>query len=167
MRKENQQLQHELDKVSQQPIQEEKLSFEMCDSPAPRPMHRGSDTKVWSTLPMCPRDRFTLTVINGLVTAVGGRQSNKYTNTLLSLMEEGGEKKWVEYFERMPTKRSYTAVVCGKKALVVAGGEGKKDAVRTTVEVMNTDTQQWSTASSLPHPLSLKLQPQSLETEST
>ena len=116
LKKENQQLRHELDKVSQQPIQEEKLSFEMCDSPAPRPMHRGSatvcgnmayfrlgfteseevlsynsDTNVWSTLPVCPRDRFTLTVINDLVTAVGGRQSNKYTNTLLSLMEEGAQ----------------------------------------------------------------------------
>ena len=60
----------------------------------------------------------------------------------------------MEYFEHMPTTHSYTAVICSGKALVVAGGEGEEDAVQTTVEVMNTDTQQWSTASSLPHPLS-------------
>ena len=35
----------------------------------------------------------------------------------------------------------------------IAGGEGEGFTVLTTVEVMNTDTLQWSTASSLPYPL--------------
>ena len=33
------------------------------------------DAEEWSTLPKCPQDNFTLTVVNGLVTAVGGWQS--------------------------------------------------------------------------------------------
>ena len=121
-----------------------------------------SGTEEWSTLPECPKYNFTLTVVNGLVTAVGGshftlRVLEKLTNTLLSLMEEGGRKKWVQRFPPMPTQRKYTAVVSNGKALVVAGGKGEGEGymyiVLATVEVMDTDTLQWSTASSLPHPL--------------
>ena len=121
-----------------------------------------SGTEEWSTLPECPKYNFTLTVVNDLVTAVGGshftlRVLEKLTNTLLSLMEEGGRKKWVQHFPPMPTQRKYTAVVSNGKALVVAGGKGEGEGymyvVLATVEVMDTDTLQWSTASSLPHPL--------------
>ena len=111
-----------------------------------------SDTEEWSTLPECPRTDFTLTVVNDLVTVVGGGKFY-VSNTLCSLIEDGGRGKWVEHFPRMPTKRHSTAVVCSEKALVVAGGEGYMFTL-TTVEVMNTDTLQWSTASSLPCPLS-------------
>ena len=53
----------------------------------------------------------------------------------------------------MPTKRWLTIVVCSVRYLLVAGGsEGYVKL--NTVEVMNTDTLQWSTASSLPRPLS-------------
>ena len=38
-------------------------------------------------------------------------------------------------------------------ALIVAEGEGKSGKALTTVEVMNTDTLQWSRASDLPEPL--------------
>ena len=112
-----------------------------------------SDTEEWSTLPECPRTNFTLTVVNDLVTAVGG-YNFFLSNTLSSLVEDGGRKKWVEHFPHMPTKRKRAAVVSSGKALVVAGGEGEWWTKLTTVEVMNTDTLQWSSASSLPHPLS-------------
>ena len=38
--------------------------------------------------------------------------------------------------------------------MVVAGGYGEEITILSTVEVMDTDTLQWSTASSLPYPLS-------------
>ena len=87
-----------------------------------------SDTEQWSTLPQCHRKYFTLTVVSGLVTTVGGEQStwhgDKVTNTLLSLLpSEHGRWKWVEHFPPMPTRRQLTAVVCSGKAVVVAGGE--------------------------------------------
>ena len=88
------------------------------------------------------------------MTAVGGIQSGDYINTLLSLMEvDGGRWKWVEHFSPMPTKRKLTVALCSGKALVVAGGEGEGHTRLATVEVMDTDTLQWSTASSLPNPL--------------
>ena len=117
-----------------------------------------STTQEWSTLPKCPSELFTLAVVNGLVTAVGGRQPDgEPTNTLLSLMDsEGGKRKWVEHFPPMPTRRWRTSVVCSGKALVVAGG-GVGGHLRMeeldTVEVMDANTLQWSTASSLPVPL--------------
>ena len=60
----------------------------------------------------------------------------------------------MEHFPPMPTKRVFSAVVCSGKALVVAVGKGESYTRLTTVEVMDTDTLQWSTASSLPHPFS-------------
>ena len=53
----------------------------------------------------------------------------------------------------MPTKRYYTAVVCSSHSLIVAGGrEGRN--ILATVEVLDTDTQEWFIASSLTHPFS-------------
>ena len=111
-----------------------------------------SDTEEWSTLPDCPRTDFTLTVINGLITAVGGSKIF-VSNTLFSLVEDDGRRRWVKHFPHMPTKRRLAAVVCSGKALVVAGGKGGGWTKLTTVEVMDVDTLNWSTASSLPCPL--------------
>ena len=97
-----------------------------------------------------------------LSTAVGGTKF-LMSNTLFSLMEDGGRGKWVEHFPCMPTKRKLAAVVCSGKALVVAGGQGEWSTTLATVEVMNTDTLTWSTASSLSCPLSLMLQLQSVK----
>ena len=119
-----------------------------------------SDTVEWSTLPDCQTYDFTLTVVNHMVTAVGGSQFalhlvEQNTDTLLSLVEKDGTNKWEEVFPHMPTKRKLTAVVNTGKVLVVAGGlEGRLNYhALTTVEVMDTETQQWSTANSLPHRL--------------
>ena len=180
LQEENQHLRHELGKALKRSLDKEKQtpSWKTC-KPAPHQMSRGSATvcghmayfspddsrqvysynsekEEWSTLPGCSTHNFTLTVVNGHVTAVGGRHNTlpyKLTNTLLSLMEVGGKKDWMEHFPRMPTRRELTAVVCSGKAVVVAGGRGEWRAKLSTVEVMDTDTLQWSTANRLPHPL--------------
>jgi len=87
------------------------------------------------------------------MTAVGGEQSYRTTNTLLSLVGQGDKRMWVEHFPPMPLKCWTPAVVCSGKVLVVAGGWGEGYTRLDTVQVMNTDALQWSTASSLPHPL--------------
>jgi len=58
----------------------------------------------------------------------------------------------MKQFPPMPTKRWLSAVVCSGRPLVVAGGVGERRKYLSTVEVMDTETLQWSTASSLPHP---------------
>ena len=52
----------------------------------------------------------------------------------------------------MPTSHWLTAAVCSGSLLVVAGGTGEGGERLSTVEVMDTQSLQWSTASSLPHP---------------
>ena len=159
------------------------LSWTQTSKPAPMTISRGSATvcgnmayfrpgfsrcvlsynsnsEEMSTLPACPKKYFSLTVVNGLVTAVGGwlypawLGPKKSTNTILSLVaRKGGRRKWVEHFPPMPIKRDLAAVVCNGKVLVVVGGVQEDGRKLTTVEVMNTDTLEWSTASSLPHAL--------------
>ena len=109
-----------------------------------------SATNEWSELSECPNYGFSLAVVNGLLTAIGGKTPNyEVTNSVLSLTD----KKWTNHFPPMPTKRWLTAVMCSGKSLVVAGGEGERNKELTTVEVMDTETLGWSTASNIPHPL--------------
>ena len=118
-----------------------------------------SKVEKWSKLPECPQRYGSLAIVKGLLTAVGGQQSVtcKPTNILLSLTREFLRQKWSEHFPPMPTKRSSTAVVCSGRSLIVAGGTGDNDIRLSTVEVMDTESLQWSTASSLPHPLTRAL----------
>ena len=100
----------------------------------------------WSQLPDNPCRNFCLAVIDGLLTSVGG-YNNGYTNTLLSLTEEGERKQWSEIFPPMPTPRSHVACVSTEQTLIVAGGSVE------IVEVMNINTKQWTTVASLPRNL--------------
>ena len=105
----------------------------------------------WSELPDCPNYDFSLAIVNSLLTAIGGKTPTNYkvTNSLFSFTDN----KWTRQFPPMPTKRCVTAVVCNGRSLVVAGGVGEKDKNLSTIEVMDTETLEWSAASSLPHPL--------------
>ena len=108
-----------------------------------------STNNKWSELLGCPNYGFSLAMVNSLLTAIGGMTSNNgLTNTLFSLTGN----KWTKQFPPMPTKRCVTVVVCSGRSLVVAGGS-TGNMTLSTVEVMDTETLQWSTASSLPHPL--------------
>ena len=110
-----------------------------------------STNNKWSKLPKCPNSDFSLAMVNSCLTVIGGKTSNnEITNSLLSLTDN----KWTKQFPPMPTKRWLTVVVCSGRSLVVAGGStGYKKPKLSTVEVMDTETLQWSTASSLSHPL--------------
>ena len=52
----------------------------------------------------------------------------------------------------MPTNRCRTISLFTETTLIVAGGEGG-GRVLSTVEVMNTETHQWSTPADLPQPM--------------
>ena len=112
-----------------------------------------SEGLLWSTLPNSQYINFSLAVIDGLPTCVGGRSGHlgSFTNTLHSLTGESHKRQWSEVFPPMPTARSGTASVTTEQTLVVAGGwDGRRTL--DTVEVMNIATKQWTTAQHLPHP---------------
>jgi serine/threonine protein kinase len=127
----------------------------------------------WSQLPDCVHEYSSLTVINGWLTTVGGTfirtffseakllatmglstfSDPRYSNNLLSLTGEGSGRRWTKIFPPMPTKRKRTTSLCTGITLIVAGGEGEGGRGLSTVEVMNTETCQWSTAADLPRPM--------------
>ena len=109
----------------------------------------------WSRLLDNPNKAFSLAVIDGLLTSVGGSDSRGPTNTLLSLTGEGERKQWSEVFPHMPTPRRLTACITTEKALVVAGGYTEGDTVQVdSVEMMSINTKQWTTVCPLPKKLS-------------
>lgn len=97
--------------------------------------------KQWSELEQCCVRLFALAVISDLLTTVGGEYSNKLFSYI--------EGKWVERFSRMSTERMSPAAVCTGHYLVVAGGHSGSRTL-ATVEVMDTNTNQWLTAATLP-----------------
>ena len=107
----------------------------------------------WGRVTDCSYPNSCLVIAQGMLTTVGGGPYDRPTNSLLSLTGEGGDSKWSPLFPAMPTKRRFTAAVYDGCSLIVAGGShgGKRLA---TVEVLDTNTRQWSTASSLLDPYS-------------
>lgn len=86
-----------------------------------------------------------MAVIGNKLTAIGGWSSeSSKTNVLLSLTTRS-ENSWREVVPPMPTVRTNPGAVTTDTHLVVAGG-----TLRHIVEVLNTQTLQWSVASSLP-----------------
>ena len=109
----------------------------------------------WRVLPECPKQFFSIAVVNGQLTAVGGRQSDKATNTLLSLPQDRPgvfQQKWIKQFPPMTYCRNFPAVTTTDTSLIVAVGRGP-DEKKAPVEVMDIQTLQWSTVASLPLPL--------------
>ena len=113
----------------------------------------------WSVLPDNPNKSIGLSVIDNLLTSVGGF-NNGPTNTLLSLTGQDDTKCWSIVFPSMPTHRTLVACITTERALVVAGGfalpEGYRDGLDgslDTVEVMDITTKQWTTVCPLPKKL--------------
>ena len=121
-----------------------------------------TSTSFWSQLPDSPNSDCPSVIVNNLLTLVGGHGVHKgtaydrggATNQLFSLTGEGSGRKWTEEFTPMPTKRYNSTALCIGTALIVAGGKRRYDSPLQTVEVMNTETLQWSTAAHLPRPAS-------------
>ena len=103
----------------------------------------------WTKLQQCPYIYFGLAVINEQLTTIGGmKESWNSTNILLSLKHDQSGSEWKQFLPPMPTARAYPAIVTTPTHLVVVGGI--TSLVCSTVEVMDIETHQWSTASGLP-----------------
>ena len=110
-------------------------------------------TSSWSQLPDSPTRSCPSVIINNLLTLIGGDHSGTITNQLFSLTGKGSGRRWIEEFPPMPTKRHGSIALCTGTTLIVAGGWDKDWSRLRAVEVLNTDTLQWSTAANLPKPL--------------
>ena len=112
-----------------------------------------TQSNAWSNLPDCPISCCPIEIINGLLTTIGGySKSSKADNKLLSFTGDDQDRKWTEKYPPMPTCRHSSTALCTETYLIVAGGKDRDKVVMRKVEVMNTETHQWSTASDLPAP---------------
>ena len=113
-----------------------------------------SQRQLWRQLPDCHSKNSALVMADNQLTTIGGvNQHNRPTNSLASLTGEGKDSKWVELFPRMPMARYYLAAVCRGRNVIAAGGSGDGGRIVTTVEILDTELRQWSSAASLPHPM--------------
>ena len=112
-----------------------------------------SQGQLWQELPDCHSRNSALVMAKDKLTTVGGWQDGRPTNSLASLTGEGRHSKWVELFPRMPTARYDLAAVCRGRNVIAAGGLGGGGRRLSTVEILDTDLRQWSSAASLPHPM--------------
>ena len=113
-----------------------------------------SQQQQWRRLRDCTSKDSALVMIEGRLTTVGGGEYYRPTNSLASLTGEGEDSKWVELFPRMPTARYYLAAVCRGRNVIAAGGYDDGGRIVSTVEILDTELRQWSSAASLPHPMS-------------
>ena len=104
----------------------------------------------WTVLKKCEYLWFGLAVVNNKVTAIGGSHGDKTTSNLYSL--ENGGTKWRKLLPPMPTARNSPATVTTPTHLIVAGGNAKYVSL-PTVEILDTSSLQWSSASSSPEAL--------------
>ena len=94
----------------------------------------------WKKHANCPYCYTALTVINGYLTTIGGRDEGRTTNKVLS--RKGG--RWEEEVPPMAVARWDHAVVSDGHTVVVAGGEEKEESV----EVFTGSS--WSSVAPLP-----------------
>ena len=110
----------------------------------------------WSCLPRYQYTKFGMTILHSCLTLVGGRDpqgffdrifySSKVTNQLAVFNTTSQD--WTYPYPPMPTPRWSPAVSTYNIWLLVAGGYGGGHLA--TVELFNTSTNQWLTASPLP-----------------
>ena len=112
-------------------------------------------TGEWKVLPECHKTNFSIAVVNGTLTAIGGKGSDRATNTLL-ILPDTSQHQWIEQFPPMNYRRNHPAVTTTSTYLIVAGGWTDNVGFKKTseVEVMETQTLKWSTVASLPYPVS-------------
>lgn len=105
----------------------------------------------WSCLPITAYYTFSMTVVEGLLTIVGG--CNVVTacvcDTLTSFEESSN--KWGSKFPPMPTKRCATSSISTSTHVIVVGGIAEDDnGYLDVVEVLDTSSMTWSTVCPFP-----------------
>lgn len=128
---------------------------------SPKVIAFDSVDKNWFDVVDCRSQGCSLTLVNNLLTTVGGWNSNQ----LFSLVGDKSHHTkapptrldndtlhWSNIYPPMPTKRSWASCFSDEAVLIVAGGDGmtEQEKALQTVEVMDIGSLQWSVVAGLP-----------------
>ena len=102
----------------------------------------------WHTLPPYSATVFAMTTINNKLILVGGYHDSSVVDQLGVWKTDSNQ--WTRPFPPMPTPHFSPSATSYKHWLVVAGGVGIRGVSVSTVEVLDIDNKQWSTAPSTP-----------------
>ena len=106
------------------------------------------DSNQWVSLPPYNYVGFAMAILTNKLALVGGFNTSTVTNQVSVCEGEGTSRGWTHPYPPMTVPRFSPAVATYGDRLVVAGGYDGGDLA--TVEVLNTTSQQWLSASPLP-----------------
>lgn len=108
----------------------------------------------WSQLPITAYHTFSMTLVQGLVTVIGGCSVvTACVCNILTSFEESSNK-WNSKFPPMLTKRCATSSVSTSTHVVVVGGLAEDDAgYLDVVEALDLSSMCWSSVCSFPMPV--------------
>ena len=105
----------------------------------------------WTDLPPPPVKSFTIATLRGQLLVVGGEDKStrkKVTNTILTFNEHS--QQWIQSHPAMPTVLIFPTVIGYQDHLIVAGGVNSKNNIIPDVNILDTTSNKWKTAQSLP-----------------
>ena len=113
----------------------------------------------WSSLPPCPTLRHGLSELSNALVSVGGVMHNAAGVTPTNSVYTFQDPNWVTSLPPMPTARFHPSVFTHNTHLIACGGVTSWTSVKqftctSAVEVLSSETGQWSTLAPLPFPLS-------------
>ena len=114
----------------------------------------------WSALPPCPTHRHGLSELSNALVSVGGVMHNAAGATPTNSVYTFQDPNWVTSLPPMPTARFHPSVFTHNTHLIACGGVTSWTSVKqytctSAVEVLSSETGQWSTLAPLPYALRL------------
>ena len=106
----------------------------------------------WATLPTYRTRYFSMAVISNQLVLVGGLEGGATSKVVCVWRVD--RRTWTHPYPDMPTARYSCSAAVHNDWLVVAGGEASELSCLSSVELLNTNTNQWHTGPPLPRPLS-------------
>ena len=106
----------------------------------------------WMRLPLLPQCYGVPTNINNNLCYIGGMDysTSRSTNKVITLHND----HWITEYPNMSVGRRGHAVVSYQHHIIVAGGYDEDESTLDTIEVFNSDNNQWTVLSThLPHPM--------------
>ena len=112
----------------------------------------------WSPLPPCPTHHHGLSELDNALVSVGGIKHNAPGFIPANSVYKFQDPNWVTCLPPMPTARFDLSAFTHKTHLIACGGVTSWTSVKqytctTTVEMLNSETGQWSTLAPLPFAL--------------